>query len=223
MLTRKPDWRRFEIDLSGVDFEPRYNIAPGQDIWVLHRDPSRDTPARMRWGLVPGWADDPAIGYRMINARSETAADKPAFRSAMKYRRCAVPADGFYEWKHTGDHKQPHLIQSADEAIFYMAGLHEHWQDPAGNELFTATILTCQPNAMMQKLHDRMPVILPPDRLDDWLNPDRQDASAAAKMLEPYPAQLMMHRPVSTRVNAVKHDGPELLEPPSGMQQGLFG
>jgi len=222
-LTQKPGFDDFDLDMAGMegpaDFTPRYNIAPGQDVWVVHGNTRGDTPPRMRWGLVPFWADDPKIGHRMINARSESAADKPAFRAAMKYRRCLLPADGFYEWEKRGDTKQPHLIRLADESPFCFAGLHEHWQDEAGNELFTVTVLTCAPNPMMKNLHDRMPVILPRDRYEAWLDPDQQDGEKAAELLMPYPADQMMHREVTTRVNSPRHDAPDLWQPPD---RGLF-
>lgn len=201
---------------------PRFNIAPGSPVLVVRDTPTGRRIEHVRWGLVPGWADDPKIGYRMINARSETAAEKPGFRGAMKYRRCIVPVSGFYEWKKIDDkRKQPHHITVAGTEVFGLAGLWELWQDPAGNELETCAILTCGPNEMMAHLHDRMPVILPPEAYDAWLNTDQQDAAVAARLLRPFPADKMVAYPVSTYVNKAGNEGPRCIEPAG--QQGLFG
>jgi putative SOS response-associated peptidase YedK len=207
--------------------KPRYNIAPSQPVPAVRvdRDTGRRTVDLLRWGLVPRWADDSSIGYRMINARAETAATKPAYRSAMKYRRCLVPADAFYEWQKTpSGRKQPYAIQMADGAPFAFAGLWEHWQDAHGNELETCTILTTDANALLAKLHDRMPVILAPEQYDAWLDPANQDAKSLTPMLKPYPAELMIDYPVSTRVNSPKYDDAKCIEPIEGEQGTLaFG
>jgi putative SOS response-associated peptidase YedK len=200
----------------------RYNIAPGSPVLVVRDTPTGRAIEHVRWGLVPGWADDPKIGYKMINARSETAAEKPGFRGAMKYRRCIVPASGFYEWKKINSKsKQPHHIAVQGADVFGLAGLWELWQDPAGNELETCAILTCRPNEMMADLHDRMPVILDPNRFDAWLDTDQQDAAKAARLLKPYPADRMTAWPVSNYVNKAGNEGERCLEPVG--QQGLFG
>ena len=212
----------------GVTVKPRYNIAPSQPIPIIRasQQPPDKGPGRrlvmVRWGLVPRWADDPSIGYRMINARAETAASKPAYRAAMKYRRCLVPADGFFEWqKQPGGGKQPHLIQMADGAPFAFAGLWEHWQDENGNELETATILTTDPNPLLARLHDRMPVILPAEHYDAWLDPANQHPNQLTPLLQPYPAELMLDRPVSRYVNSPSHDDPRCIEPTDGEQGTL--
>ncbi|MEM6260499.1 MAG: SOS response-associated peptidase [Planctomycetota bacterium] len=201
---------------------PRYNIAPGSPVLVVRDTPKGRRIEHVRWGLVPGWADDLKIGYRMINARSETAATKPAFKSAMKYRRCIVPVSGFYEWKKTGEKtKQPHHITLQGADVFGLAGLWERWQDPAGNELETCAILTCAPNEMMADLHDRMPAILPPKAFDAWLDIDQQDASTAVRLLKPYPAEQMSAWPVSTYVNKAGNEGEGCIQPVG--QWSLFG
>jgi len=218
--------RVFDAQLNAPR-QARYNIAPSQPVPVVRDD--RDAGSRrldmVRWGLVPRWADDPAIGHRMINARAESAATKPAYRAAMKYRRCLVPADAFYEWKKlpTG-RKQPHAIRMADGSPFAFAGLWEHWQDANGNELETCTILTTEANELLAQLHERMPVILPAEHYDPWLDPSLQDADRVTPMLTPYPAEFMIDYPVSPRVNSPQHDDPTCLEPVNGEQGTLaFG
>ncbi|MEM9345108.1 MAG: SOS response-associated peptidase [Planctomycetota bacterium] len=211
------------LHVEGADLiVPRYNIAPGTPVLVVRDTPTGRRIEHVRWGLVPGWADDPKIGYCMINARSETAVAKPAFKSAMKYRRCIVPVSGFYEWKKI-DHKtkQPHYITVQNAEVFGIAGLWESWQDPAGNELETMAILTCAPNELMADLHDRMPVILGPNDYDAWLDVDQQDAATAARLLKAYPADRMATWPVSAYVNIASNGGERCIEPIG--QQGLFG
>lgn len=209
--------------VEGADLiVPRYNIAPGTPVLVVRDTPMGRAIEHVRWGLVPAWAEDPKVGYKMINARSETAVSKPAFKSAMKYRRCIVPCSGFYEWKKIDSRTRlPHHITVEGVDAFGLAGLWERWQDPAGNELETCTILTCGPNEMMADLHERMPVILGPDEYDSWLDPDQQDADAAARLLRPYPAGQMAAWPVSTYVNKAGNEGQRCIEPVG--QQGLFG
>ena len=210
---------------------PRYNAAPTQDLPVALDADGRRTLRIMRWGLVPSWAKDRAIGNRLINARSETARDKPAFRAAFASRRCLVPATGFYEWKRperTGGRKQPYFIQLLDARPFAMAGLWEHYVDPDGEPLTTFTILTTVPNDLVAPLHDRMPVILHPGAYDRWLDPTERDTDALTAMLAPYPAERMRAHPVSTRVNTPANDDPGCLQPverpapKSGPPAGLF-
>lgn len=201
---------------------PRYNIAPGSPVLIVRDTPTGRKVEHVRWGLVPGWAEDPKIGYKLINARSETAAQKPGFRGAMKYRRCIVPASGFYEWKQIDRKtKLPHHITVRGADVFGLAGLWELWQDSAGNELETCTILTCAPNELISDIHDRMPVILAPNDVDAWLDVDQQDAGEAARLLRPYPANELDAWPVSTYVNKAGNEGPRCIEPVG--QQGLFG
>lgn len=213
---------RFDLqDASGVSLRPNYNTAPGQDIAVVLMQPFGREIQQMRWGLIPSWANDPAVGFRMINARSETAAEKPSFRSAFRRRRCIIPADGFYEWqKSSTGSKQPYLISCRDEPIMAFAGLWESWDDPGGDELNSTTILTTAANALMSEVHDRMPVILA-DRAAEarWLDPD-SDPRSLDDLLVPFSAGRMQMHPVSTDVNSARNNHPALLEeidPASGL------
>lgn len=205
--------------LFGFDSSPnlaaRYNIAPGQDVPAvrLAGDGTRNL-VLVRWGLVPSWARDPAIGNRMINARAETVAEKPSFRSAFRRRRCLIPADGFYEWQVVGKGpkqppKQPWYIRLEGGAPFAFAGLWEHWQGADGSALETCAIVTTDANAVLAPIHHRMPVILPPDAIAAWLDGPPE---AAAPLMAPYRGR-MEAWPVATRVNKVENDGPALVEP----------
>lgn len=167
--------------------------------------------AFLRWGLVPSWADDPAIGNRLINARSETVAEKPSFRTAFKRRRCLIPADGFFEWKKEVKHKQPYLIGVEQDGPFAFAGLWEDWERD-GEVIESCTILTTTANDLMRPLHERMPVILTAKDYDLWLDPSVQDAAAVLPLLQPYPAGEMFAYPVSTWVNDPKHEDPRCVE-----------
>jgi putative SOS response-associated peptidase YedK len=204
----------FQIDVL-PDMLPRYNIAPSQSIAaIVHTDGIRQL-RMFKWGLIPGWAKDPKIAYKMINARSETAQSKPSFRSAFKRRRCLILADGFYEWTRVSKtEKIPHLIQTSDGQPFAMAGLWERWISPEGEEVFSAAILTTGPNELMAPIHDRMPVILPADTWNTWLEPTDQP-EALQELMVPYPASGMKERVVSQRVNNARHQGPELQAPPA--------
>jgi len=160
----------------------------------------------VRWGLIPSWAKDPSVAAKMINARSETAATKQAFRDALKSRRCLIPADGFYEWLRTGKAKQPYCFEVNEGELFAFAGIWDRWRDPSGNAVDTCSILTTTPNAMTAQVHDRMPVILDPDSYDLWLDPGMRDVAAASDLLKPHDARLMRCYPVSTRINHVGND-----------------
>ena len=191
--------------------EPRYNIAPTQPAPVLRLGKNGREVVLMRWGLVPGWAKDPSIGNRLINARSESAAEKPSFRGAMRARRCLVPASGFYEWQKLGKAKQPWWVGMAGGAPFSMAGLWESWRDPvAGDRLKTITILTTAANAMLAPIHERMPVIVDPADYDAWLS-----GPGFAQLLRPHPTAGMAAHPVSSWVNSPAHDDPRCVEPVS--------
>jgi len=204
--------------LFGVDFpaaiEPRYNIAPSQFVVTLRagRDGALE-PVVLKWGLVPSWAKDPKIGNRMINARAETAHEKPSFRAAFKRRRCVVLADGFYEWRREGERKTPYFIAMRDRQPFAMAGLWEHWHGPDATELETCAILTMGANTVIQPLHDRMPVILKPDRVGQWCGTECDDRGAAAAMLASPANDALVYWPVSTVVNNPRNDGSDLIEP----------
>lgn len=212
----------FDVDaLTFDDWPPRYNLAPTQDAPVIVRGHSGERRmGTMRWGLVPAWADDPSIGGRLINARSETAAKKPAFRDAFEARRCLVPADGFYEWqKRTAPAggkpvKVPWWIHRPDRRPFAFAGLWERWRaDVEAAPLVTFTILTTEPNERVRALHDRMPVILPDRAAEErWLAPGA-GAEELAALLRPAPDDYLEAWPVSTAVNRPANDGPELVEP----------
>jgi putative SOS response-associated peptidase YedK len=195
------------------DPAPRYNIAPTQDAPVIRADADGRTLVGLRWGLVPFWAKDPKIGNRMINARGETVAAKPAFRAAFRKRRCLVIADGFYEWQKVAGGKQPWLIAQADGEPFAMAGLWESWR-PAEDAapLETCTIITTAANDMMRPLHDRMPAILDGAAIDRWLDPAAEPA-ALEPLLAPAPDGILRAVPVSRRVNSPANDDPALIEP----------
>lgn len=197
------------------DWEPRYNIAPTQPVPVIRQHPKE--PIRqislMKWGLVPSWSKDPSIAASTINARSETAATKPAFRDPIRFRRCLIPADGFYEWKRAGASKQPYCFEVRDGELFAFAGLWDGWKDSNGNWIKTCSILTTTPNALTSAVHDRMPVILNPDSYDFWLDPGMQDAATVSELLKPYNANLMRSYPVSTRINHVANDDEECSRP----------
>lgn len=206
----------FDLDSVPDNLSARYNIAPTQPVMTIVRDDQdKNQLAWMRWGLIPSWSKDRAIGSRMINARAETLAEKPSFRSAYKYRRCLVVADGFYEWKKNDDKsKTPMYIRLKEGDLFGLAGLWERWTDPETGELLTTcTIITGHPNELIKPLHHRMAVILPREHHDLWLDKHVQVTRDLQPLLQPYPADKMMVYPVSTKVNNVRNDDPELIEP----------
>ncbi len=216
----------FDCGSDEPDWAPRFNVAPTQPVPVIRQNPKE--PIRelslMRWGLIPAWSKDSSGAAQMINARSETAATKPAFRDALKSRRCLIPADGFYEWMRAGKPKQPYCFEVNEGEQFAFAGIWDRWKDPSGNWMKTCSILTTTPNAVTAVVHDRMPVILGPDAYDLWLDPGMQNVAAASGLLKPYDARLMRCYPVSTRMNSVVNDdvecsaAVELAE----VQDGLF-
>jgi putative SOS response-associated peptidase YedK len=193
---------------------PRFNIAPTQPVAAVRLGDDKSTRqfASLRWGLIPSWADDPSIGSRMINARAETVADKPAFRSAFRRRRCLVLADGYYEWKKEGSRKQPYLIHMADDRPFAFAGLWEHWEKGEEGPWETCTIITTEANDLTRALHDRMPVILKEDDHELWLDVDFEDRSQLQSLLRPYASDEMAYNAVSTHVNNPKNDDPKCVE-----------
>ncbi len=201
------------LDLE-LGLHPRFNIAPGQDIVAaVQETPDGPREARaFRWGLVPSWAEDPAIGNRLINARAETAPAKPSFRDAYRRRRCLVPADGFYEWQRHGGRKQPWLFRVIDEPGFCMAGLWETWSPPGVEPLHTCTLLTTAANALLRPVHERMPVILNRDDYERWLTAQPDAAAGLRDLLRPFPAEAMTAWPVSPQVNNPRHDVPECVE-----------
>ena len=205
----------FESAQWDDDWPPRYNIAPTQPIPVIRQHPKE--PVRelslVRWGLIPSWAGDSSAAARMINARAETASTKPAFRDALKSRRCLIPADGFYEWVRTGKTKQPYCFEVNEGELFAFAGLWDRWKDASGKAVETCSILTTVPNAVTSPVHDRMPVILDPDSYELWLDPAMRDVRAVSDLLKPCDARLIRGYPVSTRINNVANDGEECSTP----------
>jgi putative SOS response-associated peptidase YedK len=197
-----------------VRLAPRYNIAPTQPVAAVRAAPNGGRElTHFHWGLIPPWAQDPSIGSRMINARAETAAEKPSFRNALKYRRCLVPADGFYEWQKIDGRKQPVYIQMQDGRPFAIAGLWERWQSADGSEIESCTLLTTDPNELLEVVHNRMPVIVAPSDFDLWLNPKVQRPDEIGHLLRPYPALEMRFYQVSPAVNSPHSDNPNLVAP----------
>jgi putative SOS response-associated peptidase YedK len=197
------------------DLQPRYNIAPTQPVAAV-RLPTAEGDRELvmlHWGLIPFWAKDPGIGSRMINARAETAADKPAFRAAFRRRRCLVPADGFYEWQKQNGSKQPFYIRLQNGRPFAFAGLWERWQDEEGGVIESCTLLTTRPNELIQPLHNRMPVILHPHNYAVWLDPEVEDIDVLRRLLDPYPPSEMVAYAVSRYVNAPRNEGPDCIAP----------
>ena len=195
------------------NFPPRYNIAPTQPIAIVRLVEGKRHFALVRWGLLPSWVKDPKIFTLLINARGESAAEKPAFRAAMKRRRCLIPADGFYEWQAAGERKRPFYVRAKSGAPLAFAGLWETWTGPNGEELETATIVTTRANRTLAAIHDRMPVIVPPEAFDLWLDTTNVDATTAAALIAPAPEGLLEAYEISTAVNRTANDNPKLLEP----------
>jgi putative SOS response-associated peptidase YedK len=196
-----------------ADFGSRYNIPPGTDIPVIRQSPEGKRVLHLlRWGLVPHWAKDPSIGAKLNNARGESVAEKPSFRDAFKRRRCLVPASGFYEWKAEGKIKQPYYISPKDGQPMAMGGLWESWKTPDGGILRTVCIVTVGPNAVMKAIHDRMPVIVPPERWQDWLAAPVEEIQL---LVVPGQAEVLQSWPVSRRVSKTTEDDSGLIEPES--------
>jgi putative SOS response-associated peptidase YedK len=191
---------------------PRYNIAPTQTVIVVNDTGDRQL-VPMRWGLIPSWAKDPSIGNRMINARAESIAEKPAFRAALKRRRCIIPADGFYEWQRTVSSKQPVRIVLKSREPFGFAGLWEHWTSPTGEEVLSCTIITTEVNELLREVHHRMPAILPREAEAAWLDPKVQDTETLLALLKPYPSEAMEYYPVDRLVNSPANDVPQCIIP----------
>ena len=220
--------QHFELAVDFVDsakraLEPRFNIAPSQDIATIREDREGGRGLSFeRWGLVPHWAKDPAIGNRLINARAESVATKPAFRDALRLRRCVVPADGFYEWSGSGAERRPYIFRRPDRAMIGIAGLCERWVGEGGEVIDSCTLITTEANAALAPFHDRMPVILSPSDYGRWLDPSQQEPAALTGLLVPCPADWLDPSPVSSRINNPRNDDPECLvpEPVTG---NLFG
>ncbi|MCG0314887.1 MAG: SOS response-associated peptidase [Calditerricola sp.] len=203
---------RFGVALP-EELAPRYNIAPGQPVLVIVHDGTRRRAGFVRWGLVPPWAKAPTARHQLINARVETAAHKPAFRRAFRKRRCLIVADGYYEWATANGRKQPFCVRRRDGRPFAFAGLWERWEGEGGLVYTGCAILTTQANALTAPIHPRMPVILPPDAEELWLNRDVTDAARLQRLLGPYPSEELVCYPVSARVNNARYDAPDCVEP----------
>lgn len=203
-------------EMFGLDevpvLEPHYNIAPTQDVAAVRKLDAAAKPALvfLRWGLIPSWADDPAIGNKMINAKCETVAEKAAFRDAFARRRCLIPADGFYEWEKAGKERIPYYYEMKGHALFALAGLWERWSHPAGT-VESFTILTTDANELVARVHDRMPVIIAPEHYGRWLDPSVEVAEVRP-LLTPFPAAGMESYRVSARVNRPEEDSPDLIK-----------
>lgn len=205
---------QFEL-FESPGFEARYNIAPSQPVAVVRLRPEEAEPRRelvfLRWGLIPPWADDPSIGNRLINARAETAGQKPAFRQAFARRRCLIPADGFYEWQGQGRSKRPYLIRLRGDRPFGLGGLWESWEGADHARIDSCTVLTTEANELVRPLHDRMPLILAPEDYGRWLDPTLQQFGELAALVRPFPNGPMEAIPVSTRVNSPANEGPQCI------------
>jgi putative SOS response-associated peptidase YedK len=206
---------RIAFDRAQMELLPRFNIAPTQMAPVVVVQDGEMLLKPMRWGLIPFWAKDEAIGNRLINARAETVRDKPAYRTPLKRRRCLVVADSLYEWQKLpgSKTKQPMRVLLRDESVFGFAGLWDRWTSPDGSELETFTIITGEPNELVAPIHDRMAVILPPGSHQQWLDPQFQDTEKLVPLLRPYPATEMKAHPVSTLINNPKFEDPRCIEP----------
>ena len=202
----------FGLEDSSVDLPPNYNVAPTQGVAAVLAENGHRRLEVLRWGLIPPWADDPQIGSRMINARAETAHEKPSFRRAFRERRCLIPPDGYYEWKRTNGTKQPYYIHMKEGRPFAFAGLWESWREEGGPEVRSCAILTTRPNALASEIHDRMPVILPAGSREAWLDPEAEKEELLA-LLEPYPEDEMEAYPVSRYVNSPQNNDPRCVEP----------
>jgi putative SOS response-associated peptidase YedK len=190
------------------EFKPSYNVCPGSEILVVRSDREGSRVARQhRWGLVPHWAKDPAIGNKLANARGESLVERPAFRDAFRQWRCLVPASGFYEWQSRGGRKLPWYVRPGDAELFALAGITALWQG-----LRTVSLITTEPNELMQPIHDRMPVIIAPENYDAWLDPASRDAEKLMRFVQPYPARRMSAHRVGTRVSKPENDDPSLIE-----------
>ncbi|KIA73434.1 hypothetical protein ANMWB30_23610 [Arthrobacter sp. MWB30] len=211
-------------EVEGNPPGPSWNVAPTQNVPIVAERLDEDAIDRRlliaRWGLIPSWAKDSKIGSKLINARSESILEKPSFRSAAVKRRAIIPAEGYYEWQKTEDGKKiPNYLYSPDESLLGFAGLYEFWPDPELREddperwLLSCTVLTTTTQDALGHVHDRSPVIIPRDRYAEWLDPDLTDKADVQTLLDSLPEPTLVPRVVSTRVNSVRNNGPELVEP----------
>lgn len=204
---------RYMLDPISPPFHtPRYNVAPGQLVPAIINDGSANRIGQLKWGLVPSWASDEKGGYKMINARSETLLEKPAFKKLIVRKRAIIPADGFYEWQQIGAKKQPMRIMLKNKEIFSMAALFDTWLAPDGRKISTFSVITTTPNRLMEPIHNRMPVILPREEEQRWLDRNNEDTSALLSLLKPYPDEEMLAYPVSSKVGNVKNESVNCIE-----------
>lgn len=201
------------------EFEPRYNIAPSLDVLAILAGAAGREAHLMRWGLVPFWAEDRKVGLSLINARGETVAEKPAFRRSFEKRRCLIPADGFFEWETVGGKKQPHFFRASDDSILALAGLWERWHG-VEPPLESCTIVTTTANGVVERLHDRMPVIVPEAHFDEWLDP-QTDAATLRRLIAPCDDDDLIEYPVTPRMGNTRYEAPDAVEP-LGTQGSLF-
>jgi putative SOS response-associated peptidase YedK len=219
LITSAPEaFRRLFGYLEQPNFPPRYNVAPTQPVPIVRIVEGRRQFTLVRWGLIPPWVKDPRKFSLLINARGESVNEKPAFRNAMRRRRCLVPADGFYDWKDGEVRSRPYCVRPTNREPIAFAGLWETWMGPNGEEMETATIVTTAANRELAGLHDRMPVIVPPEAFDLWLDCSTVDALTAAALFVPSRAGLLEAYEISPAVNRAENDGPQLIEPLSWQQ-----
>ncbi|MFC1780303.1 SOS response-associated peptidase [Patescibacteria group bacterium] len=193
---------------------PRYNIAPFQIVPVVTQDEDKKNKLElMRWGFIPYWAKDVKIGYKLINARSETIFEKPSFKRSAKSKRCIVPATGFYEWKHAGNSKIPYFVKPSKDSLFSLAGLFDEWMDPEGKKVKTFTILTTEPNKVLKPIHKRMPVVLEKNEEEPWIGKRVQDTDLLESLFDPYPVRHMNVYEVSREVNSPSNDKESFTQP----------
>jgi len=199
---------RFQASADEIEDPPRYNIAPTQPVLIVRKEQGKKIRhfATLRWGLIPSWAKDMSIGNRTLNARSETVTTTPAFRDSILTKRCLIPAAGFYEWAKMGSVKQPYCFEVGEGEVFAIAGLWDEWRSPDGQIIESCTILTTGPNSLVAEVHDRMPVIVTPEKYDVWLDPDVNDFNTIREILKPYDANLMRRYPVSRKLNNSRID-----------------
>jgi putative SOS response-associated peptidase YedK len=203
---------RFSLKNNIDSLVPNYNVSPGEFLPVIIND-NGNMITLMRWGLIPSWAKDPNIAYRLINARADSVSFKPSFRTAFKHRRCLIPASGFYEWKKEGKHKQPYYFVLKDKSTFAFAGLWDQWLSPDGSEIQTYTIITTDPNSLVNSVHNRMPVILQKEDESIWLENNFENEDKYLSLLQPLPESLMKFYPVSPEVNQPVKNSADLIKP----------
>ncbi|MCY9666457.1 SOS response-associated peptidase [Paenibacillus alginolyticus] len=199
-------------DTSIPTYRPNYNVAPTQMLPVVINDGNNNCLELMKWGLIPSWANDPKIAFKTINARAETVAEKPAFRTSIRRKRCIIPACSFYEWRKVGANKQPMRITLKSEEIFSMAGVYDSWTDQEGKQVNSFSILTSEPNELMMDIHDRMPVILKPEHEALWLDRGANEPEMIRHLMVPFLSDQMKAYPVSTRVGNVRNNDPDLIK-----------